>query len=156
MESQPTAESIRRAHCWFGIDRVPRDAETTSWKRRARLHQSEWRQAHGYPVGAQPYEGGDTWAPVGSRLALDFAVESGANFLTPGALAAVRERVAHRERHQMLHEARLWADLLSSMPLCFNVFGDLAASPERARHVLSRWWPDVPTGPTRVRFEYSP
>jgi hypothetical protein len=80
--------------------------------------------------------------------------------MTPGALAAVRARIATPERFQMLHEDRLWADLLSSMPLCFNLFGELAGTgdgeSEPARRAVRAWWPDAPGGNVRVRFEHSP
>ncbi|HEX8791194.1 MAG TPA: hypothetical protein VF765_09630, partial [Polyangiaceae bacterium] len=84
------------------------------------------------------------------------ARESGANFVTPGALAAVRARLAAPEKHQTLKEDRLWADLLSSMPLCFNLFGDLAGDADACRKSMRTWWPDAPDGESRVRFEHSP
>jgi len=83
-----THDDARAAHCWFDVDKVAGDAASTAWKRLARWRQARWRQARGYPIGAQPYRGGDGSRLVGSRLALDFAASSGANFLTPGALAA--------------------------------------------------------------------
>ena len=88
-----------------------------------------------------------------SRLALAFAQTSGANFLTPAALRAVRARVASPERHQ--RQSRR-VDLLSSMPLCFNLFGDLAEEPEKLARAVSTWWPDAPAGPVTLRFEHSP
>ena len=56
----------------------------------------------------------------------------------------------------MIGEDRLWADLLSSMPLCFNLFGDLAGSRDEATLAVRGWWPDAPDGAAEVRFEYSP
>lgn len=144
------------AHCWFDVDRVPRDPETTAWKRLARLQQSQWREARGFPLGTHPHGGGEKATPVGSRLELAFAMASGANFVSPGALAAVRARLAHRERFEMLRTDRLWADLLSSMPLCFNLFGDLAGDETAAARAVRAWWPDAPEGRAKVRFEYSP
>jgi len=93
---------------------------------------------------------------VGSRLALDFARSSGANFLTAAARSAVKARLDAPEPHQMLSEPRLQADLLSSMPLCFNLFGDLAADAALAKRATSAWFPDAPQGKVRVRFEHSP
>ena len=46
--------------------------------------------------------------------------------------------------------------LLSSMPLRFNLFGDLAGEGEAARRAVRAWWPDVPSGKESVRFEHSP
>jgi hypothetical protein len=151
-----TEDDRDTAHCWFEVDRVPRDPATTAWKRLARRRQAKWRESRGYPVGAQPYRGGDGATPVGSRLDLDFARATGANFLTPAALTAVRSRLASPETHQMISEERLWADLLSSMPLCFNVCGDLSGDAERAATAVRSWWPDAPPGLVTTKVEHSP
>jgi len=148
--------AARSSHCWFSVDRVAGDAETTAWKRLARLRQSQWREGRGYPIGSHPHGGGDEATPVGSRLALQFATETGANFVSANALTAVRTRLSRPERFEMLKADRLWADLLSSMPLCFNLFGDLAGQQEAAERAVRAWWPDAPTGPATMRFEYSP
>ncbi len=149
-------DAARQAQCWFDVDRVPRDAATTVWKRRARWRQARWRERRGLPMGAHPYRGGPAATPVGSRLELAFARESGANFVTPGALAAVRGRLHTPEPYQTLNEDRLWADLLSSMPLCFNLFGDLAGDGLAARRAVTELWPEAPAGAVDVRFEHSP
>jgi hypothetical protein len=148
--------AAKAAHCWFSVDRVSRDPATTAWKRRARWQQAQWRVARDLPIGAEPYGGGSDATPVGSRLELSFARASGTNLITPSALAAARARLAAPEPHQMLDEERLWADLLSSMPMCFNLFGELAGSADTARRAVRAWWPDVPSGDVRVRFEHSP
>jgi hypothetical protein len=93
---------------------------------------------------------------LGSRIALDKARESGANFLDDSARSAVRHRIAHPEPHQMLDEDRLFCDLLSSMPMCFNLFGSLHDDLEAADHAVHRWWPDAPGKVSAVRFEWSP
>lgn len=157
MSELPFTEADARAtHAWFDVDRVPRDPATTAWKRSARWNQMRWREARGYPIGALPYRGGPNAMPIGSRLDLAFARESGANFVTPGALAAVRERLATPEQYQTLNEARLWADLLSSMPLCFNLFGSLAGDRVAAKRAIGTWWPEAAGADVRVRFEHSP
>lgn len=155
-ESTYSEASARAAHWWFDVDRVPRDAETTAWKRLARFRQARWREERGYPMGAHPHAGGEKATPVGSRLELAFAMETGANFVSPGALEAVRARLAQPERFEMLRADRLWADLLSSMPLCFNLFGDLAGDEAAATTAARAWWPDAPEGVAKMRFEYSP
>jgi hypothetical protein len=152
----PANGDARASHSWFDVDRVSRDPASTAWKRLARLRQARWRESLGYPIGAHPYAGGDASTPVGSRLALDFAKARGPNFLTQAALTSARHRVANPEPHQMLSEDRLWADLLSSMPLCFNLFGDLAADPEQAALAVRAWWPSAPLGAVTVKFEHSP
>ena len=156
MHTPASTSALRAANCWFPGDKVAGDPESTAWKRLARWRQAQWREARQHPVGAQPYAGGARATRVGSRLQLAFARLSGANFITGDALAEARRRIANPEQHQMLLESRLWADLLSSMPLCFNLFGTLGADATRAADAVRAWWPDAPRGDTSVRFEHSP
>jgi hypothetical protein len=131
----------------------------TAFRRGLRYHQSQWREARGHPVGSQPIEprpGGNPGRPVGSRLPLAYARETGANFVTRGALDAARARTSTVEPHQTLDHQRLWAELLWSQSLAFNLFGDLAADLAHADAAVRTWWPDAPGTVCEVRFAYSP
>src|SRR5262249_21203598 len=57
---------------------------------------------------------------------------------------------------QSIDHQRLWADLLSSEALAFNLFGDLAADPGRATRRVQDWFPDAPGRVSEVRFFHSP
>ena len=58
------------------------------------------------------------------RLDPDSA-KQGYNFLTPEiAKLAYRESV-YREIGAVIEQERLWGNMLSSQPLCFNLFGGL-------------------------------
>ncbi len=151
--------SLRAVHAWEAVDRVALLPDVTRFKRRARRQQSLWRENEGLPVGSQPLDpkpGGDS-RELGSRLPLGFATESGANFLDD-ALAAVRARLATPQPHQMLDSKRLWADLLSSMPMCFNLFGSAWAHQDRAAAAIATLWPDSSSATSigEVIFEWSP
>ncbi len=130
----------------------------TAYRRRLRYHQSQWREAHGHPIGTQPMvpRRGAPVRLVGSRLPLDYGRDTGAGFLTAGALAAARARTSVIEPHQSFDHQRLWADLLSSEAVSFNLFGDLAADLTRADHAVHTWWPDTPGTVCDVRFAHSP
>jgi hypothetical protein len=130
----------------------------TAFRRAARLHHARWREARGHPIGSQPFapREGAASRPVGSRLPLDYARETGATFVTAHALAAARARTSFIEPHQSFDHQRLWADLLSSAATAFNLFGDLAADPELADHAVHTWWPDAPGTVSDVRFAHSP
>ena len=154
----PSQQELEAAHCWEPEDRVPGRPEMTALRRRLRLHQARWREARGYPIGSQPIvprEGGRV-RPVGSRLPLDFARESGANFATPAALDAATARAATKEPRQTFDKQRLWADLLWPTSLSCNLFGDLAADLALADRVVHTWWPDAPGAVNAVRFAHSP
>jgi hypothetical protein len=131
----------------------------TAFRRKLRYQQAQWREAHGHPLGSQPIAPSSKSEPVrlvGSRLPLAYAIETGANFLTAGALAAARARTSSIEAHQSLDHQRLWADLLWSPTLAFNLFGDLAADRGLADRALHTWWPDAPGTVCEVRFAHSP
>jgi hypothetical protein len=150
-----TKDQLVAEHCWFRVDAVPGQPEMTAFKRRARLGQARWRQSEGLAMGGQLQPGGAR-TPVGSRLDLEAARVSGANFLSDRIAAAVRHRLAHPEPDEMLNRERLWSDLLSSMPMCFNLFGELWEDRERATVALGTWLTDVPGTVREVRFEWSP
>jgi hypothetical protein len=151
-------EELEAAHCWEAEDRVPRRPEMTEFRRRLRYHQLQWREAQGHPIGSQPIapKPGGVLRPVGSRLPLDYARETGANFLTRGALDAARTRTSAKEPHQILGAQRVWADLLWSTAMAYNLFGDLAADHGLADRGIHTWWPDAPGTVSDVRFQHSP
>jgi hypothetical protein len=131
----------------------------SQFRREARYHQALWREANHHPIGTQPIRPrpSDTQVrPVGSRFPLDYGRDTGANFLTAPALDAARARATNVEPHQTFDHQRLWADLLSSMALAFNLFGDLAADLERADRAVHRWFPSAPGRVSAVRFAHSP
>ncbi len=152
-------EELEAAHCWEADDHLPRRPELTGFRRRLRYHQAQWREANGFPIGSQPIaprpDGGPA-RPVGSRLQLAYARETGANFLTAGAHDAATARTSIIEPHQSFDHQRLWADLLSSVSMAFNLFGDLAADLGLADRAVHTWWPDVPGTVCEVRFAHSP
>lgn len=157
-DEQVTDEVLSAHYCLEKVDKVPGDPETTEFKRRARLHQGLWREAKGLEIGSQPIrpKPGQPSRLLGSRIAWDVAWETGANFLNKATRGAVKDRIANRQPHQTLNKDRLYCDLLSSMPMCFNLFGELQADINLADSAVHRWWPDVPGRVTAVLFEWSP
>jgi hypothetical protein len=154
----PSREELEALYCWEAEDHVPGRPAMTRFRRSLRLHQARWREASGHPIGSQPIapQHGKQSRLVGSRLPLDYARETGANFVTRGALEAARARTAVVEPHQSFDHQRLWADLLWSPALAFNLFGDLAFDPELADRAVHAWWPDVRGTVSGVRFAHSP
>jgi hypothetical protein len=146
----PSETELRAAHCWETDDRIPRRPEMTEFRRGVRLQQARWRETHGHPIGSQPIapKAKDTPRPVGSRLPLEYARETAANFMTPAAVEAARARASTAERHQTFDHQRFWADLLWSPSLAVNLFADFAGEARR--------WPDAPEPVREVRFAYSP
>src|SRR5205814_1957756 len=90
------------------------------------------------------------------RLPLAYARDTGANFVTTSALEAARARTSFVEPHQSFDHQRLWADLLWSPTLAFNLFGELAGDLHRADRAVRGWWPAAPGTVGEVRFAHSP
>jgi hypothetical protein len=155
---EPSKEELEAAHCWENEDRVAGRPEMTAFRRTVRYLQARWRAANGHPIGSQPIlpAPGKPVRPVGSRLPLEYAQQTGANFIIEPAREAVRARTSTIEPHQTLDHQRLWADLLWSPALAFNLFGDLARDLARADRAVHTWWPDAPGRVREVRFAHSP
>ena len=149
---------LEAAHCWEAEDRVPGRPGMTEFRRAVRYQQAQWREANGHPIGSHPIvpREGKPSRPVGSRLPLAYAKETGANFVSPSALDAARARTSTIEPDQSFDHQRLWADLLWAPALAFNLFGGLAADLGLADRAFHTWWPDAPGTVCDVRFAHSP
>ncbi len=123
-----------------------------AFQRRARLLQAIWREERGLPIGT--HRGKE----LGSRLDGTHARDSLSNFLTDGVREVVRHAVLGpgRTDDQLIDEDRLFSNLLSSQPLCFNLFGELARDLELATRVLREQAPERVARVTEISFEYSP
>jgi hypothetical protein len=122
------------------------------FQREARLRQALWRERHGYPIGE--HRG---W-PLGSRLAMPFAKDSLANYLTDTIRDVVRAEVldAKRADGKLYQEPRIFDDLLSSQPLCFNLFAELQRDLGLASAALQLLMSAPGVRVTGIEFEHSP
>ena len=80
--------------------------------------------------------------------------EAGRNFLTSEIADVARERVAIGSG--AVESYRLFHNMLSSQPMCFNLFGPLVKDHELAHRLLSSIVPDEIAEVTRVALEYAP
>ena len=119
---------------------------------RARLLQSVWREEQGLDAGE--YRG----KLRGARLVMPQAQNTLANYLTPTIRDVVRKEVDDpiQAKGKLYGRPRIYNNLLSSQPLCFNLFGELSLDLDLATSVLS----DITEGRilrvTAIDFEYSP
>lgn len=131
-------------------------ASDNEFQRRARVLQSIWREEQGYPIGC--HEGKQGPVALGSRLAMPWAEETLANYLTGNIRQVVRQEVLDpiRSEGKLYGRPRIFDDLLSSQPLCFNLFGELRYKLPLASIVFE----DLTAGRVRqvtyIEFEYSP
>jgi hypothetical protein len=80
------------------------------------------------------------------------------NYLTETIRRVVRREVLDSTARQdkLFAEPRIWNDLLSSQPMCFNLFAELAEDVEFASRVLRRMTVGRVDRVTAVQFEHSP
>jgi hypothetical protein len=91
----------------------------TRFRSAARLLQALWREDQGLPIGSYVGEDGKR-RKLGSRIS-EAAGKGGSNFLTPEIAHTARRETAYREIGALIDAERLATNLLSSMPLTFNL-----------------------------------
>lgn len=136
----------REHHAWEPA------TDTSSFRRRTRLLQAMWRAEQGLPIGS-------THGKLrGTVVAMPFAEDTLAAFLTPTIREVVRREVLdpRSSRDKLFGKPRIFNNLLSSQPLCFNLFGELAEDLSLATAVLSELTGGMVRRVTNIDFEYSP
>lgn len=126
----------------------------TRFRSAARLLQALWREDQSLPIGCYTDKKGRA-RKLGSRVTAK-AGEAGGNFLTPDTARLVRREIAYREIGAFVDEDRLRTNLLSSMPLVFNLFGPLKLNPALATRTMHRLLPEFAGEITHVLFEHAP
>ena len=141
------ADLLRRHHVFERYD--------NRFKASARLLQALWREAQQLPMGTHERPGGRQ-CRIGSLLS-SAAAHEGRNFLSPEIAHIVRHETVYRERGALIDQRRLYGNLLSSMPLAFNVFAPLRLNPCLAAKVVRFLIPDIDLARVLdVSFEHSP
>jgi hypothetical protein len=116
---------------------VLENVDKSSFQRSARLLQSIWRVEHEYEMGQVPNKHGSPRL-IGSRLPMPWAQESLANYLTENIRDVVRSEVLDpvKSKGKLYGKPRIFNDLLSSQPLCFNLFGELSQDLQLATSIM--------------------
>lgn len=133
----PDRDVLVAAHALIVSDRP--------WQSELRLRQARWRER----IGAAP--GDREGAPLGSALPVGDTIS---NFLT--ATIGHEVEKARRDPMALISAPRIYENMLSSQPLTFNLFGELAADLGLATRAARLLWPDLFGTVTDVRFEWSP
>jgi hypothetical protein len=139
----PTDDTLAAHHVLIASD--------NAFQRAERFRQARWRERMGHPIGEH------NGKPLGSRLAMPFARESLANYVSDTARRVVRAEIVGAHRNGKLYtEPRIFNDLLSSQPLCFNLFAELQQDLDLASSVLADVTGMVDIRVAEIQFEYSP
>lgn len=130
----------------------PQYRKDSAFAARMRLHQS-WYRAHvlGVSCGTGP-KSTDT-SQYGNMLTCADA-DTGCNFLTPEIAQVARDRVAQGSHG--VEPFRLFHNMLSSQPMCFNLFGPLVNDRVLARQLLAPLVTEDVAEVTRVAVEWAP
>lgn len=117
--------------------------------------QSLWRERKGLPVGSYNRQNGPL-IRLGSMIT-ERAGDAGSNFLLPEIARLARREVAYKEPGSLIEERRLWCNLLSSMPLTFNLLGPLKLDRKLATKMLHSMFADLADANVEaILFEHSP
>jgi hypothetical protein len=143
------SDLLKQHHCFISAD--------TRFRAAARFLQSLWRGDAQIPIGMHLSPTGDkpTRIKLGSRLQLK-AARSGLNFVAPEVHQLVRRELILREGGAVIDVERLFANALSSMPLCFNLIGPMALDLDLATAVWRRLLPGFVHTVESISFEHSP
>lgn len=126
----------------FNVDYL----QDTDFQAYARLLQSKWRDKKGYPEFR-----------LGNFIEIEFAKATKVNFLTDNIRKLVTQEIANAKKDGgLISEPRIWNNLLSSQPLCFNLFGELHFDLDLATKYFKVLFPGRLDAVTAIKFEYSP
>ena len=81
------------------------------------------------------------------------SANAGLNFLTPGIIALAKQRIAEGPGAEPF---RLLRNMLSSQPMCFNLFGELALDLDNAAELVQALWGTSAIRVTCIRFDWAP
>jgi len=148
--SIPLQKEEERLTNQFGLG--PQYAQDNILARRMRKHQSWYRsEVLNLPYGTGP--GPNDTSAYGNMLTRSDG-EAGRNFLSPEIFEVVQNRISQGggavEKYRLLH------NMLSSQPMCFNLFGPLVRDQELARTLLEELVPEKISEVIRVSIEWSP
>ncbi len=121
----------------------------------ARLLQALWRERQELPIGTYEDRAGRK-RRIGSLIA-GGAADEGRNFLSPSIAHLARLEMAYQERGALIDQNRLFGNLLSSMPLAFNLFSPYRFEPELAAKIIRSLVPNINLRAVQhIWFEHSP
>lgn len=115
-----------------------------------RYLQSKWRESNNIPIKK---EQGQSDKDVYGNYTSD----PHANFMTEGIQALVdNELLPENKGDRLIDETRLRSNLLSSQPLCFNLFGELKLNLDKALQFFNILYDGYFKSIDTIEFEYNP
>jgi hypothetical protein len=129
-------------------------SDGSGFRRMARTLQSIWREEQALPPGKIRRNG--SLKKIGSRIPMPMAETTLCNYLTKNIRIVVRKSLEAAAPDQVFAQPRIFNDLLSSQPLCFNLFGELVCDQDLAIRSFAKLLPGRVMQVTGIDFEFSP
>lgn len=143
--NKPSKELLEKYHVDYKYDTV--------FSSRARLLQSVWREEHLQLEEMGVSKGGYY---LGNYLPLEIAEQKKLNFLSGTISRTVQDAIRNKEEQSLIMKPRIWNNMLSSQPLCFNLFAEMKQNLPLASELFSTLFPDRVIKVEEIKFEYSP
>ena len=126
-------------------------SDVSDFQRKARILQSMWRKERGFKAGQ--YQG----KTRGNYLPMPWAQNTLNNFLSDTTRKVVAKEVLHQSDYSKFYaKPRVFNNLLSSQPLCFNLFAELQQDLFLATKVFRQLCPYRVNTVLSIQFEHSP
>lgn len=115
-----------------------------------RYMQSLWRESKNIPVKKNVGQSdNDVYG--------NYTSDPHANFMTEGIRSLVDNELSPGNKgDRLIEETRLRTNLLSSQPLCFNLFGELKLSSDKALQFFNILYDNYFKSIDKIEFEYNP
>ena len=115
-----------------------------------RYLQSLWRETNHIPVKKDMGQSdNDVYG--------NYTSDPHANFMTDGIRSLVNHELAPENKgDRLIEEIRLRTNLLSSQPLCFNLFGELKLNSDKALQFFNILYDNYFKSIDNIEFEYNP
>lgn len=115
-----------------------------------RYLQSQWRQSNNIPVKKSK-------GKADNDVYGNYTSDPEANFMTQGIRSLVNDEIAPEKKgDRLIEETRLRTNLLSSQPLCFNLFGELKLNCQKALQFFNILYDNYFKSIDNIEFEYNP
>jgi len=123
----------------------------------ARLLQSKWRKETLKLEDERGFRINKGEKKFWGNLLPEDAAKAGRNFLTDTIRKVVEKTIKSKQSGALIDERRLYSNMLSSQPLCFNLFGELKNDLKKATIIFNKLFPKLTIEEIdRIEFEYSP
>ena len=113
-----------------------------------RYLQTIWRESRGLPVKKNESQ-------TNSEVYGNYTSDPNGNFMTPNIQRLVDEELANKG-DRLIDEKRMRENLLSSQPLCFNLFGELKMDLDKALKFFNIIYKDSFSSIDNILFEHNP